>query len=120
MVRPYDDPNTIIRREDTQTITGAAARAGFVSYQDRSLKALHAYVMVAGTGTNLRLEVMNGTSSLGVIALSTEGIGTTSSFALSGTQLGTLGLLSVLNKTDATGVVALSLEYEVDKDADRT
>lgn len=116
----YDDPNTQVRHEANETITGASARVAFTSKQDRSLKAIHGYVVVAGTGTDLRLEVMNGTSSLGVLALSTSAIGTTTSLALSGTQLGTLGVLSVLNASDATGVVALSLEYEVDKDSTAT
>lgn len=116
---PYDAPNTIIRREETQHIVGASARRGFMGYQARSAKALHAKVIVAGTGTDLRLEYTNGTASLGVIALSTSAVGTTSSVTL-GTALGSLQHVEVINKSDATGQVLLTLEYEVDRDADPT
>lgn len=115
----YDDPNFRVRREAFQrTAAGNGGVMTFRSYQAIRMKAIHGFVLVAGTSNSPghALTVKQGTTSIGLLALGTNTAGVSTSLPLNVT--GTAGeQFSVTNGTDATGTAEVIWEYEVLPDA---
>jgi hypothetical protein len=117
----YSDPNHTVRREHFAGATTAGATTTglkFRSFQAMRLKNVHVAVLVAGTATTHKLDVMKGTTSVGTIALSTNTAGYTASADTSGPGLDVdfaslTDELSVKSGADATGTAQVIYEFEV-------
>ena len=121
----YDSPNFSVRREQFAGEAGGAATTEynkFRAFQASRLKAVHAYITVAGTIAGHGFNVFHGTTSVGAITLSTN--------TTQASQLGNADYNVVLNRTlapgdqisvkslaDASGKAHIVYEFEVTPDA---
>jgi hypothetical protein len=119
----YDHPNCIVRREQSFTTVAGAATVGarMIMYQKGRLKAVHAYVVAAGTSASpgAALTIKIGTASVGLIALGSSTVGSTFDLTVN-SDFTSDQLISATNGTDATASAVLSYEYEVQMDALQT
>lgn len=116
----YDSPDYTINREyfAGESTAGATTESlKFRVFQKAVLKKVHAVVTVAGTATTHKLDVMHGTTSIGVITLSTSTAGVSASSALLNRDVPSLEQVSVKTGADATGKAHVVYEYEVASDA---
>lgn len=119
----YDDPDFTTRREWFAGEAGGAATTEYCKFrvfQKSRLKAVHAVVTTAGTATTHALNIYNGTTSIGAIALSTSTAGSTASSATLDSTVSALGQMSVKTGADADGKAHVIFEYETLPDAVQT
>ena len=113
----YDHPTYLTRQQLAlgRTTAGAAGTSLQKAFtNDMRIRNVSALVITAGTATTHNLTVRNGTTSVGLITLST-------STALTVTTSGDLNyllpkgsVLNVLNGADATGVADVTVEAHTD------
>lgn len=111
----YDDPDFQVRREHFAGEAGGAATTEygkFRSFQKMRLNAVHAAVTVAGTATTHKFDILQGTASIGSIALSTAAAGVVASAVLNA-DIDALGQISVKSGADQAGKAHIVYEYEV-------
>lgn len=114
----YDSPNAVVRREHFSTTTaGSGAINRFRSFQKARLRAVHAIALVAGTTAGHTLTIKRGTTSIGLITLTTSAAGSVVSNTLVDEPLGALEEVSLTNGTDATGTANVIYEFDVVHDA---
>ena len=119
----YSEANYTVRREHCTPPTTAGATtegAKFRQFQKFKLKAVHAYVVTAGTATTHGYDVYRGTTSVGTIALSTSTAGSSASSATLNLDVASMQQISVKSLADATGVAQIVYEYETQSDAAQT
>lgn len=119
----YTAANANVRREHCAGEVGGAATTAygkFLAFQKCKLKAVHARVTTAGTATTAKLDVYNGTTSIGTLALSTSTAGSTFSSATLDSAIAALGSAEVRTGADATVKAIVTYEYQVDHDASST
>lgn len=112
----YDDADYLIRREASFITTAGttADSAKFRSFQAARLKKVHAQVVTAGTAANMTYDVLNGTTSIGVITLGTTSVGgAAASSGLLDATMASMGQFSVKAVGDNTAVANVVYEYEV-------
>lgn len=112
----YDSPNQVVRREQAMPPTTAGATtegAKFRQFQEFKLKKVHAAVITAGTAAGHGYDVYRGTTSVGTIALGTNGTNVAASSALLDLVYTSFQQLSVKSLADATGVAQIVYEYEM-------
>lgn len=119
---PYSDPNHSIRREffAGESTAGATTEScKFRTFQKMKLKKVHAVVTVAGTSatTGNKLDIYNGTTSIGSLTMGTSIAGVSVSSLVLDSAVAALGQISVKTGTDATGKSHVIYEYQVDHDA---
>lgn len=120
----YDHPNSAIRRRHGFHSGGGTAldvATRFASFQKSKIVAVHATVVVAGTGTGLinSFVVRNVGTALGTLILGTSVVGTKTSLVLN-TSVASMYELNVIQGTDVVGIIAGEIEYKVDWDALQT
>ena len=114
----YDSPNAVVRREHFSTTTaGNGAINRFRSFQKAKLLAVHAIALVAGTTAGHTLTIKHGTTSIGLITLTTSAAGSVVSNTTVDATLASLDEVSLTNGTDATGTANVIYEYQVLQDA---
>lgn len=116
----YDSPDYLIRREHCcpPTTAGATTKGSkFRHFQAIKLKKAHAAVITAGTATAHGYNIFVGTTSVGAIALSTNGTNVTASSGAIDVNVSSLEEISANSLSDATGVAQITYEFEVRPDA---
>jgi len=118
----YDDPNATVRRETTQNNVAGLASATmtkFLFFQKTRVKKVHALVCAVGTHDDAGLDIYNGTTSVGAIAIGTAAAGTVHSSAELDSIVAANGMLDIRGKANSatTLVVSLAVEHEVIYDA---
>ncbi len=116
----YSDPDFTIRREACMPPTTAGATtegSKFRSFQKMRLKKAHAAVVVAGTATTHAYTIKNGTTSVGLITLSTNVAGVEVSSGVINSTVEAMDQVSATSGADATGTAQIVYEFEVLPDA---
>ncbi len=117
----YDHPNALVRREHCTggVVAGTAGVdvALFRPFQKGLLKAVHMYIVIAGTATNT-YDIKNGTTSIGAIVPGTETASATLVVSGLDNEMAAGDLISLDGSTtDATGQHVITYEWEVRHDA---
>lgn len=116
----YDNPDYTIRREHCSPPTTAGATtegSKFQHFQAIRLKKAHAIVITAGTATTHAYTIKNGTTSVGLITLSTSAAGVVASSGAIDSTVTSMAKVSATSGADATGVAQIVYEFEVTPDA---
>lgn len=116
----YDHPSYLTRQMVTlgKSVAGANGTSCYKAFPTANMRIRNvaAVVVTAGTssGSGHQAIILNGTTSIGSIALGTSAIGSVSTSGDLNTTINAGTAISVKNGTDATGVYDIVAEMYID------
>lgn len=120
----YDHPNALITREiHVNNVTGIATTSiqKVLIFQKSKLKAVHSYVITAGTNDAAGVDILIGTTSVGAITHGTDTAGSVNTSGAINSDVAANTIIDIKGKaTSATMVNSYTIELQVYHDAAQT